>query len=248
MEIIRQRGWEKFCLHPAEVVTPLIFEFSANYFGGSPYFITVRGKNVQCSASAIRKVYDLEPTADEYNKLVQQGDNPKILTRVGTRLCVPNTEWQAQSKVPQATPASTSAVPSDGIATEAPIGLVPASAFYAMTTNIADLTTQVAALQRSKSTLILLLQMLWQYVAARDESLAANLRANAPKYTPLPAFPEMIFDMNNLATGLTQKEPTSSRKCPRSRSPQPGAATPTQSPATEDDEVSTSLSPKGGKD
>ncbi|KAI9074367.1 hypothetical protein K1719_043661 [Acacia pycnantha] len=272
MENIRQRGWEKFYLHPAEVVTPLVFEFSANYLGGSPYFITVWGKNVQCSTSAIRKVYDLEPTADEYNELVQQGDNPEILTRVATRLCVPNTEWQvskegsynlkcsrfrlearvwfhflrhrllptlhthtisrerdfflycllegkqidvdaliyeelfaalksttgnlwflalitelcrntevifdaseeradlpspisvtvvqrilqkAQPKVPQATLASTSAVPTDGIAMETPAGLVLASAFYAMTTNIADLNTQVAELQRLLSTLIL---------------------------------------------------------------------------------------------
>ncbi|KAI9079559.1 hypothetical protein K1719_038463 [Acacia pycnantha] len=45
-------------------------------------------------ASVIHKIYDLDPTDDEYIELVQQVDNPEVLTRVAACLCVPNTEWK----------------------------------------------------------------------------------------------------------------------------------------------------------
>ncbi|KAI9091619.1 hypothetical protein K1719_028062 [Acacia pycnantha] len=219
-------------------------ERGANYLGGSPYFITVRGKNVQCSASEIRKVYDLEPTMDEYNELVTKEGSynlkcsrfrpearvwfhflyhrllPTLHTQTISRerafllycllegkqidvdaliyeelftalksttgnlwfpaliteLCryaevifdaseerdvlpspisvtvVQRILQKAQPKVPQATPANTSAVPTDRIASEAPASSVPASAFYAMTTNIADFRLPLGPAKALKNT------------------------------------------------------------------------------------------------
>ncbi|GMN47583.1 hypothetical protein TIFTF001_016765 [Ficus carica] len=60
--VIFKNNWKNFCQHPSIAIVPLVKEFYANFDGGSPNSVYVRGKRMDISGAAINKAIYVQGT------------------------------------------------------------------------------------------------------------------------------------------------------------------------------------------
>ena len=65
-DVLSQRGWEVFGLHPNDPYLAVVFEFYSNFLDPKQETVIVRSKKVKITAAAINEFYGLQSFDDEY--------------------------------------------------------------------------------------------------------------------------------------------------------------------------------------
>ncbi|GMN44087.1 hypothetical protein TIFTF001_013284 [Ficus carica] len=90
--VIFKNNWKIFCQHPSVAIVPLVKKFYANFDGGSPNSVYVRGKRVDISGVPINKVYRLDDVEDKYLEFSKRVCEDQ-LSEIVKEICVRGTEW-----------------------------------------------------------------------------------------------------------------------------------------------------------
>ena len=91
MDIVADRVWGKFTMHPESSITEVVYEFYANFYSAWDGAIYVRGKWVPIGRTIINEYYGLHDIErDDYQRYLKNVD----IDEVKLSICAFNSAWK----------------------------------------------------------------------------------------------------------------------------------------------------------
>ena len=91
-DVLSQRGWEMFGMHPNGPYLAVVFEFYSNFLDQEQETVVLRSKEVEITAAAINEFYGLQNFDDEYIPFAENITDEQF-DQVLHVICVKGTRW-----------------------------------------------------------------------------------------------------------------------------------------------------------